>query len=127
MSVLLTPRWLALHTFVATMVISCGGLAWWQFVRAEAGSGRSLGYALQWPAIAVFTLCVWVWLCRDAVRTERGAQPRVPEPVPVAAGRVADELVLPPERTPRPEPAADDPDVLEWNAVLDHLYKKKTR
>lgn len=121
---LLTPRWLAVHALTALAFATCLGLSWWQFERAGAGSGRSLGYALQWPGFGVFVLGVWAWFCRDATRAEDPAA--APEPVP--AGRVDDDVVLPP---PRPTPAVadedDDPELAAFNRLLASLQEKETR
>jgi DNA-binding transcriptional regulator of glucitol operon len=117
-SVLLKPRWLALHAFTVFVVVSCSGLAWWQFVRANAGNGRSFGYALQWPAMAIFGLCVWAWLCRDGVRAARRGDID-PEDVHVFA-----------EPPPRPAPvidAEDDPELAAYNAMLARLAEKDSR
>ena len=76
-------------------------LSYWQFLRAQVGNGRSLGYALQWPGSGVFVIGVWFWLARDAVRA---AAPGRPAARPSAAGRVRvehrpgrvpDDVVLP--------------------------------
>lgn len=114
MSVLLKPRWLALHAFSVFVVVSCAGLAYWQFVQADAGSGRSLGYALQWPAIGIFGLGVWLWLCRDGLRAARRGEPAedlTPEPVV----RHTPVQVLDP---------AQDPELAAYNAMLARLAAK---
>jgi hypothetical protein len=119
-SVLLSRRWLAMHLLALVLVAACLVLTWWQFDRARGGNARSFGYAFQWPVFATFTVGVWAWLCRDVVRTEHGAPPR-PAPAP-APGRVADEVVLPPLRVPRPDPAADDdPELAAYNRMLARL------
>jgi hypothetical protein len=95
--VLLTPRWLALHLLAVALVYICMRLSWWQFARAEAGNGRSLGYALQWPGFALFVIGMWIWMVRDAVRG--GPAARSPRPRPQhPAGRLPDDVVLPPVR-----------------------------
>lgn len=116
MTVLLKPRWLALHAFTVFVVVSCMGLAWWQFVRADAGNGRSFGYALQWPAMGIFGLCVWAWLCRDGVRTaSRGDIPE--DEVHVFAE---------PPRAPVID-VEDDPELAAYNAMLARLHEKDSR
>jgi DNA-binding transcriptional regulator of glucitol operon len=114
-SVLLKPRWLALHAFTVFVVVSCSGLAWWQLVRAQAGNGRSFGYALQWPAMAVFGLGVWAWLCRDGVRTAR-------------RGDIAEDDVhvfTEPPRTPvQVIDAADDPELAAYNVMLARMAEQ---
>ncbi len=114
-SVLFKPRWLALHAFTVFVVVSCAGLAWWQFVRADAGNGRSFGYALQWPAMGVFGLCVWAWLCRDGIRAARDGEPEEDfELEPVAVRRAPVPVVDP----------AQDPELAAYNAMLTRLAEK---
>lgn len=116
--VLLSRRWLALHLLAFCLVAACGVLAWWQFDRAAGGNTRSIGYAFQWPAFALFTIGVWIWLCRDATRSDR----RSAAPAPAGPDRVDDDLVLPPVRRAVPPPsAADDPELADYNRMLARL------
>jgi DNA-binding transcriptional regulator of glucitol operon len=117
-SVLLKPRWLALHAFTVVVVVSCAGLAWWQFGRADAGNGRSFGYALQWPAMGIFGVCVWAWLCRDGVRTARRGDIEV-EDVHVFA-----------EPPPSPVQVFDpelEPELAAYNAMLAQLAERDSK
>ena len=109
---LLAPKWLAWHAFalVATLVMLRLGL--WQWHRSEAThSAQNLGYALQWPAFAVFAIVVWFRVCRDARRRARRRPSRRPR------------------RKPRPEPAAavvpvtdeEDPELAAYNRYLARL------
>jgi hypothetical protein len=125
--VLLTPRWLALHLLAVALVYTCLRLSWWQFARAEAGSGRSLGYALQWPGFGLFVIGMWIWLARDAVR---GGPARPPRPEPEhPPGRLPDDVVLPPVRD-RAAPgvvAAEDEEEDElaaYNRLLAALHRE---
>lgn len=117
-SVLFRPRWLALHVFTVLVVAGCAGAAWWQFTVAKDGSGRSLGYALQWPAIGLFGLGVWAWLCRDGIRAVReGGRGDLDD-------GVAEEVT--PVRTtvvPEVDPEAD-PELAAYNAMLARLAEK---
>jgi DNA-binding transcriptional regulator of glucitol operon len=115
-TVLLKPRWLALHAFTVFVVVSCALLAWWQFVRADAGNGRSFGYALQWPAMGVFGFCVWAWLCRDGVRTARRGDVEVDE-VHVFAEP-------PPARPVQVIDAEEEPELAAYNAMLARLQEQ---
>jgi DNA-binding transcriptional regulator of glucitol operon len=116
-SVLLKPRWLALHVFSVFVVVSCAGLGWWQLIRADHGNGRSFGYAMQWPAIGIFGLGVWLWLCRDGLRNARrepdqdeaDAEPAEPVAVRRSAVTVAD-------------PEAE-PELAAYNAMLARLHE----
>ena len=124
MAVLVSWRWLALHLLTMVLVAACGALTWWQFTRAQGGNARSLGYAFQWPAFAIFTIGVWIWLCRDAIRTEPYV---VPEP-PMSPGRLADDVVLPPVRSAAPAPVLDDDPVLaEYNRMLARRARQDER
>lgn len=136
--VLLTPRWLALHALAVVLVATCGVLSYWQFLRAEGGNGRSLGYALQWPGFGLFVIGVWYWLAREAVR---GPAPAEPAPVaPAVAWRVDDEVVLPPPPTTAAErartekamvgpgaaapEATEDDELAAFNRLLARLYER---
>ncbi len=136
--VLLTPRWLALHALGVVLVATCGALSYWQFLRAEGGSGRSVGYALQWPGFGLFVLGVWYWLAREAVRGPAPAEP--PPARPAAAWRVDDEVVLPPLPTTAAErarvqgvgpgaapaePTGDD-ELAAFNRMLARLHERDT-
>ena len=121
-SVLFRPRWLALHAFTVLVVMGCAGAAWWQFHVAKDGSGRSLGYALQWPAIGLFGLGVWAWLCRDGIRAARDGDPH---------GDAEDDLaeeILPVRTTVVPEvDPAEDPELAAYNEMLARLHEKGSR
>ncbi|GIG58913.1 hypothetical protein Lfu02_32850 [Longispora fulva] len=79
---LLTPRWLLLHLLAAAIVAAMLGLAWWQIGRARDGNALSIGYSLEWPVFAGFTIFVWIRAVRrelrgsvDALRPEVGPLP----------------------------------------------------
>lgn len=125
--VLLTPRWLALHLLAVALVYTCLRLSWWQFARAEAGSGRSLGYALQWPAFGVFVVGMWIWLARDAVRGPAARAARSEPGLP--PGRLPDEVVLPPVRDfappgVGPAEAEEDDELAAYNRLLAALHRQ---
>lgn len=122
MSVLLRARWLALHAFTVLVVLGCAGAAWWQFSVAKDGSGRSLGYALQWPAIGLFGLGVWAWLCRDGVRAARSTDSD-PER---AGGTVENRGPVRTTVVPPVDPA-EDPELAAYNAMLARLHEKDGR
>jgi DNA-binding transcriptional regulator of glucitol operon len=112
---LLAPKWLAWHAFalVATLVMLRLGL--WQWHRSEAThSAQNLGYALQWPAFAVFAVLVWFRVCRDVLRPPQDAEPtertRRPAPEPAAAVvPVTDE---------------EDPELAAYNRYLARLNEE---
>ena len=115
-----------LHVLTVATVVACIRLSWWQVLRAEAGNGRSLGYALQWPGFAAFAVGVWVWLARDALRGGLRAE----RPTPAAApGRVPDDVVLPPERDfsapgAVPAVAGEDDELAAYNRLLAALNER---
>jgi DNA-binding transcriptional regulator of glucitol operon len=107
---LLAPRWLAWHAFalVATVVMLRLGL--WQWHRSEAThSAQNLGYALQWPAFAIFAIVVWLRTCRDAVRPPPDAKPATRKPRPEVAAAVV------------PVTDEEDPELAAYNRYLARL------
>ncbi len=58
---LATPRWVGWTLLAIVAVIVCGGMAYWQLIRAESPTGSLLnaGYALQWPLFGVFFAALW--------------------------------------------------------------------
>ena len=58
---LITPRWVGWTLLAIVAVIVCGGMAYWQLIRAESPTGSVLnaGYALQWPLFGVFFAALW--------------------------------------------------------------------
>jgi DNA-binding transcriptional regulator of glucitol operon len=111
---LLRPKWLAWHAFALVATYAMLRLGLWQWHRAHAThSFQNMGYALQWPAFALFGLAVWWRVCRDAVRspedstTEPAKNPRRPAPGPAAAV------------TPVTE--EEDPELAAYNRYLARL------
>jgi DNA-binding transcriptional regulator of glucitol operon len=113
-----TPRWILVHAAVVVLVIGMLGLCWWQVNRAANGNLLSFGYAIEWPAFAIFVIFVWY----REIRNERGARPEpvaIVEPVlvrardtaPVAAGVVE----------PAGQQVDSDPELDEYNRLLTWL------
>lgn len=67
---LLTPRWLALHALAILLIVAFLLLAYWQVQRGEAGNARSWGYALQWPAFAIFVVYMWIRMAREELHPQ---------------------------------------------------------
>jgi hypothetical protein len=63
-----TPKWVMVHIAVVVVVAVFLRLGWWQVTRAAGGNMLSFGYALQWPAFAVFVVFVWIKEMRQARR-----------------------------------------------------------
>ncbi|MEJ2870347.1 hypothetical protein WCD74_21435 [Actinomycetospora sp. OC33-EN08] len=68
--VLATPRWVGWTLLAICAVVVCGGMAWWQLIRAESDTGTLLnaGYALQWPLFGVFFAALWWRMLRSEAR-----------------------------------------------------------
>jgi hypothetical protein len=89
-------------------------LGWWQIGRARGGNALSLGYAVEWPAFAIFVIFVWY----REIRNERGARP---QPVPVVEPvlvRARDAVPVTGPSAPQPE---TDPELEEYNRLLAWL------
>ncbi len=113
---LMSPRWLAVHVLVLAAVAVMLGLGWWQIGRARQGNALSFGYALEWPAFAIFAVLVWVRAMRDSVYPERRKSKDAPLDRPV--------LVPHAERRPVtvvPLADEDDPETVEYNRYLAWL------
>ena len=118
---LLAPRWLAWHALTLTVAVVFFRLGWWQWRQAvQTGSPQNMGYALQWPAFALFAVAVWWRVVRDAVRPSDGAEPRRPARRSARPPR--------PARRPAPEPAPavpvtdeEDPELAAYNRYLAEL------
>jgi DNA-binding transcriptional regulator of glucitol operon len=117
---LLAPKWLAWHALTVAVAVLFVRLGLWQWHRAAAtGSPQNMGYALQWPAFALFAAAVWWRVCRDAVRP------------PAAAAPAAAPPAKPPRRPRAPEPAPavpvtdeEDPQLAAYNRYLAELNER---
>jgi DNA-binding transcriptional regulator of glucitol operon len=111
----------ALIVLVIVAALACLALAWWQWDRFESssGTGQNLGYALQWPAFAVFVVYAYrrfVVLESDPVEVLKLQSSKGMTEIP--------EGVLP----PRPAPASPFADhslesdqLAEYNRALAEL------
>ena len=109
---LTTPRWIALHVVVLALVALQARLALWQWHRANGSGGlQSLGYAVQWPIFAGFTLYLWWRTCRDELRPETKTRGVYDEALPQTAPRV----------TAADVDDSDDPELAAYNAHLARL------
>jgi hypothetical protein len=96
-------------------------LGWWQIDRARGGNALSFGYAVEWPAFAIFVIFVWY----REIRNERRGAPvepvRIAAPVLVRAGRDAPGLDAI-EAAPAPSaPEEVDPELDKYNRLLAWL------
>ena len=94
---LATPRWVGWTVLAVCAVIVCGGMAYWQLIRAESSTGTLLnaGYALQWPLFGVFFAALWWRMLHSEADILAGIRS---EDVPDDAAELA------------PEPSGDGPD-----------------
>ena len=132
--VLATPRWVGWTVLAVCAVVVCGGMAYWQLLRAESSTGTLLnaGYALQWPLFAVFFAALWWRMLHseaNILAEIRG------EDVPDDAAELAPDPVAdgPGPFTPRPagmEPgagqgrAAKERAREDYNAMLAELNRR---
>ncbi|MFH5230755.1 transcriptional regulator [Antrihabitans spumae] len=115
----------ALILLVVLVALGCLALGWWQWTRYEAtgGTGQNLGYALQWPLFAAFS----VYAYRRFVQLEEVAAE------PESAANTADRSQareIPADILP-PRPAAlvsddIDPATSEYNRYLAELHAGDT-
>lgn len=114
----------ALIVLVIVSALACLALAWWQWDRFESssGSGQNLGYALQWPAFAIFV----VYAYRRFVVLESDPE-EVRKMQPSSHGMTEiPEGVLPPRPSAAPTPIVDDgttdgDQIAEYNRILAEL------
>ena len=69
---LISPRWLAWHTFA---VVAFWGMCWlgdWQFHRAISGNSLSWAYTFEWPLFAVLGGYFWAKTIRDEFHLRSG-------------------------------------------------------
>lgn len=80
---LATPRWVGWTLLAVVAVIVCGGMAYWQLIRAESPGGSLLnaGYALQWPLFGVFFAALWWRMLRAEARHLAVIRGEVADPV----------------------------------------------
>jgi DNA-binding transcriptional regulator of glucitol operon len=108
----LTPRWILVHLGVLVLVVAFLLLGWWQVTRAADGNMLSYGYALEWPAFAVFAIWVWLKEVRRAMDSAAG------DPASVVAAAPEPRVI---RGRPRSEAAyddSDDPELAAYNRYL---------
>jgi hypothetical protein len=130
------------HLGTVALVLAFLGLAWWQIDRARDGNALSFGYAVEWPAFAIFVLYVWrkevrATLARaDAAADDGSAStvPASPEPNPAVNVTAGTSTEHRPGRAPAPREVlrgralpeaafddSDDPDLAAYNKYLAWL------
>lgn len=114
----LTPRWILVHLAAVVLVIAFLLLGWWQLRRAASGNLLSYGYAIQWPAFAVFVVFVWI---KEIRRILAGASERPDGASTSDPDARAGRPVPRPARARRPEAGWDDSDDDELAAYNHYL------
>ncbi|MCK0176483.1 MULTISPECIES: hypothetical protein [Mycobacteriaceae] len=109
----------ALISLVVVAAAGCLALAWWQWSRWESTSGsfQNLGYAMQWPAFAVF--CFYAYF--KFVRYEESPPEvhRTDAVTELPAGLLPERPVA--TRAGATDFNDDDPALREYNAYLADL------
>jgi len=129
------PRRTALIVLVVIAVAGFLALGYWQWTRftAAGGDGQNLGYALQWPAFALF--CIYAY--RKFVHLEdEEAAAESGSPSPSSAAKEPTEIpadLLPTRPTVPADAFVDDPgdpetqQVQEYNDYLAQLARRSDR
>jgi hypothetical protein len=135
---LVTPRWIGWTLFALAAVVVCGGMAYWQLLRAESPGGSLLnaGYAFQWPLFGLFFAALWWRMLRtearalDEVRAEREPAEPLARDAPVRAAP-ADSPFGPRPAGVRPggldADGAPAPERARYNAALAELAAREQK
>ena len=103
------------------LTAACLVLGWWQIGRARGGNGLSFGYAIEWPAFAIFVVFVWYREIRIQRAGKRDEPVRISEPVLVRAKDAAPvEVAVTPAASAASADEAD-PELAEYNRLLAWL------
>ncbi|MDQ1689639.1 MAG: hypothetical protein QOK42_2614 [Frankiaceae bacterium] len=109
---LTSPRWVVIHLAVLALIAVQLRLGLWQWHRAEGTGGvQNLGYAIQWPIFAGFTLYLWWRSCRDELKPASDRTPVYDDDLPTGQTRV----------TAADVDDSDDPELAAYNAYLASL------
>jgi DNA-binding transcriptional regulator of glucitol operon len=112
---LTSPRWIAVHLALLILVGVQLRLGLWQWHRAEGTGGvQNLGYAIQWPIFAGFTIYLWWRSCRDELRPAAQKTPVYDDALPGTAPRV----------TAADVDDSNDPELAAYNAYLASLAEQ---
>lgn len=118
---LVTPRWIGWTLLALVAVVVCGGMAYWQLLRAESPGGSLLnaGYAFQWPLFGVFFAALWWRLLRAEARelAEVREQERTPESAGARAADLEPVRAAPGDSPFGPRPAGATGPVADADAV----------
>lgn len=122
---LITPRWLAWHTFA---VLAAWGMLWlgdWQYRRAVGGNALSWAYTFEWPVFAVFGAVFWAKTIVDELKAPASAAASERARLQAAMAGLEQEVSLPDAaHTPVTSDdfdAEDDPELAAYNDYLAGL------
>jgi DNA-binding transcriptional regulator of glucitol operon len=115
----LTLRWFRYHLMMILLVVAFLALGWWQWTRGEGGNARSYGYALEWPAFAIFVVVFWIRLMRDELKPPRSDGAAAETSGGGAVGEPA-EPEFPDVVRPEIDPETD-PELAAYNDYLARL------
>jgi len=116
-----TRKWLIRHVMLLFAVGVFLALGWWQVLRAGEGNARSIGYAFEWPLLALCAVYAWVRTLRHELRppTEVVMEPH--RPSPSAATQEPDNGPgNEPRRAPDEQP---DDELAAYNRYLAGLHE----
>lgn len=116
----LTLRWIRYHLLMVVLVVAFLALGWWQWTRGEGGNARSYGYALEWPAFAIFVVVFWVRMIRDELKPPRAEGDEAAGDEAAAETGETAEAEFPDVVRPEIDPA-EDPELAAYNAYLARL------
>jgi DNA-binding transcriptional regulator of glucitol operon len=103
------------------LTAACLVLGWWQIGRARGGNGLSFGYAIEWPAFAIFVVFVWYREIRIQRAGKRDEPVRISEPVLVRAKDAAPVEVAVTSAASAASADEADPELAEYNRLLAWL------
>ncbi len=111
---LLSRRWLLRHVLLLLAIGAFLALGRWQWSRADAGNGRSFGYAFEWPLFAAFAIFWW----GRTLHMERHPESQRPAEAPVTGRPWVDQ-----------HPAEEEPDeeLDTYNRYLAWLHEQDQR
>jgi hypothetical protein len=130
-TVLLRPRWIALHLLVAGLAFGCVYAAIWQWDVATAHHDmRNYAYAVQWWIFLACGLWFWVKVMRDGLAKAAQAAGGIPmdDVMPATYGRPPGSITSPPTYLGYTMPQAsaitvDDPELARYNEYLSALAR----
>lgn len=113
---LLTRKWLIRHALLLLALAIFLALGYWQLLRAGEGNARSVGYAFEWPLLAVCAIYAWVRALRYDLRP-----PVEQEPISSARQQTSAET------TGAEQAEEPDHELAAYNRYLAELHQQDQR